>query len=119
MLGVALVFAVAVWCASFAAPGHALAAVTGCSQNGGAMTMTGCGQVLCGLEPPASLLAQGALTSVRVHASFKAALRLAVGEVSIAPSAGAVALGWKEFADTFSVRRGKVSTYLFNSVLHL
>lgn len=41
VLGVAFVFAAAVWCASLAAPGQALASVTGCSQNDSPMKMAG------------------------------------------------------------------------------
>jgi hypothetical protein len=116
---VALVFAVAMWCASLAAPGQALASVTGCSQNGGPMKMTGCAQLLCGLESSANVLSQGALASARVNAPLKGALGIAVGEVSIASADGAVPLGWMEFASAFAVRPGKVSIRLFNSVFNL
>jgi len=119
VFGLALVFVGAMWCASLAAPGQALASVTGCSQNGSPMKMAGCGQVLCGLEPSANLLAQGALSSVRINVPLKGTLGVAIGEVSIAPSDGAVSLRWRESASAYPLRPEKVSIRLFNSIFNL
>ena len=119
VLGLALVFASAVWCATLAAPGQALASVTGCSQSSGATEMAGCAQFLCGLDSSANIFSRGALSSVRVNAPLKGALELAIGEVSIAPSDGAVSLRWRESASAYPVRSEKVSIRLFNSVFNL
>lgn len=119
VLGVALAFAAAVWCATLAAPGQALASVTGCSQSSGATEMAGCAQFLCGLDSSANILSRGALSSVRVNAPLKGALELSIGEVSIAPSDGAVSLRWRESASVYPIRSEKVSIRLFNSIFNL
>jgi hypothetical protein len=113
-------FAFAILCSTFAAPGQALAAVSGCSQTAGAMEMAGCEHpsYLCGLDSSANFLSQGAL-SPTPNDSLKNALGMALGEVSIASSNGAIPLGWRELTNALPAGSHKVSIRLFNSVLNL
>jgi hypothetical protein len=118
-LGITLAFAAAVWCASLAAPGQALASVTGCSQNSAPMKMAGCGQVLCGLEPSANILSQGGLNSPRNNETGKNACDLFIGEVPFDAATKAALIGRQSEQIFLNHSRYKVSTHLLNSTLNL
>src|SRR5918996_5522229 len=91
-------FAFAILCATFAAPGQALASVSGCSQTAGAMEMAGCEHpsYLCGFNTGSNLLAAGAISSPRSNDSVKNALDLALGPPSIDVSIELASHGAKE-----------------------
>ena len=110
-----------IFCSTFAAPGQALAAVTGCSQMAGGMAMVGCGNpnYLCGFNPGSNLLSDGAVISARSHDSFKDALGLALGASAIDVSTELTPSGAKQWKNGSLVEPGKVSVRLLNSTLNL
>lgn len=120
-MALVLVFAAGLLCSSIAAPGKALASVSGCSQMPGAMAMAGCEQpiYLCGFDSASSLFSHGALSSARSNDSPKHALSSAVGDSAIDVSIDLVFPGAKEWKNASLAEPGKVSLRLFNSVLNL
>lgn len=120
-VGLVLFFALGVLCATLVAPGQSLASVTGCSQNGNAMEMTGCEHpsYLCGLDASSNLIAHGAFSSVRPDDSLKHFLGVAVGDAIIASSNSGASLIAGECNSAFHPGAHKVSIRLFNSTLNL
>ena len=120
-IGLVVVFAAGLLCSSMAAPGLALASVTGCSQMPGGMAMRGCERpnYLCGFDPTSNFLSQGAFSSVRSNDSLKNLLGLAFAasaiDVAIQPAPPG-AREWEKFSHS---EPGKISIRLFNSVLNL
>ena len=110
-----------IFCSTFAAPGQALASVTGCSQMAGGMAMVGCGNpnYLCGFNPGSNLLSHGAVTSTRSHDSFTDALSLALGASAIDVSTKLAPPGAREWKSIFVAEPGKISVHLLNSILNL
>jgi hypothetical protein len=121
VFGLLLFFASAVWCASLAAPGQALASVSGCSQTSGPMAMAGCDHptFLCRFDLASHLLSHDALSSPRSINSLKLALGLAVGAPAINVSREIAPRGARECKNVSPAEPGKVSVCLFNSVLNL
>ena len=116
-----LFFALGVLCFTVAAPGQALASVSGCSQNSRPMEMTGCEHphYLCGFDTSSNLLSEGTFSSARFKDTFKNALGLVVGEAcQLASNEGPAFIG-KEGDLAFPVGPHKVSIRLFNSILNL
>ena len=113
-------FAFGILCSTFAAPGQALASVSGCSQAAGAMAMAGCEHpsYLCGFNP-SNVLSSGALSSARSSDSLKNALGLALGALLIDVSTDLASPAAREWKNVFPAEPGKVSVRLFNSVLNL
>jgi hypothetical protein len=120
-LVLAAFFAFGVLCSTLAAPGQAVASVSGCSQTTGATAMAGCElpSYLCGYDSAGNLLSQGALSSARSSDSLKNALGLALGAASIDVSIGLAPPGAREWKNVFPAEPGKVSIRLFNSILNL
>lgn len=114
MVGLVVIFATAMWCASLAAPGQSLATVTGCSQNNGAMEMTGCDQFLCGFDSSSKFLSRDARGS-----SDSVKSGLTVIATSMPLSGNGIASGRREFTKALPFRSDKVSIRLFNSILNL
>jgi hypothetical protein len=114
-------FAFGILCSTFAAPGQALASVSGCSQTAGAMAMQGCDYAtyLCGFDSNTTFLSQGALSSARPTDSLKKALGLALGALLIDVSTDLASPAAREWRNVFPTEPGKVSGHLFNSVLNL
>lgn len=114
-------FTFGVLCSTLAAPGQALAAVSGCSQMPGGMAMAGCEQpiYLCGFDSARNLFSHGALSSARSNDSLKHALSWALGDSSIDVSIDFVPSGAREWKNVSLAEPGKVSLRLFNSVLNL
>lgn len=116
--GLVLFFALGVLCASMAAPGQSLAAVTGCSQNSGGMAMNGCEYpIFCGSSSSSDL--RLALRSPRPDNLSKYVLSVVLAEVSTDASGNAPLMLANGRADGSPLTRLKVSLYLFNSVLNL
>jgi hypothetical protein len=120
-LALLLFFASAIWCATLAAPGQALASVSGCSQMPGAMAMAGCAHpsYLCGFDSASNRLSQGALSSARSSDLLKNALGLALGTASVDVSIGLASPGAREWKNVSLAEQRKVSIRLFNSILNL
>ncbi len=114
-------FAFGILCSTLAAPGHALASVSGCSQMPRGMAMAGCERpsYLCGFDAASNLLSYGALSSARSTDSLKNALGLALGAPSMDVSIGLAPPGATEWKNVSLAEPGKVSIRLFNSVLNL
>lgn len=114
-------FAFGILCSTFAAPGQALASVSGCSQMPGAMEMAGCEHpgYLCGFDSANNLLFHGALSSARSSDLLKNALDLALGTASVDVSIGLASLGAREWKNVSLAEPRKVSIRLFNSILNL
>ena len=119
--GLVLFFASAIWCATLAAPGQALASVSGCSQTPGPMAVAGCDypSYLCGFDPASNLFSHGALSSARLNDSLKNALGLALGAPAIDVSTDLASPGAREWKNVSLAQPGKMSIRLFNSVLNL
>jgi hypothetical protein len=117
----AAIFAFGILCSTFAAPGQALASVSGCSQTAGAMAMAGCGHpsYLCGFDSSSNLLAHGALSSTRANESLKNALDLAFGAPPIDISIVLAAQKAGQWKNGSLPESAKVPVHLFNSVLNL
>ena len=119
VFSVAVVFVAAVWCASLAAPGQALASVTGCSPSDIPMKVIGCEQVLCGHESSATLFFEGGISSPHYIDVAQSARDLSVGDVPFDAGARAALIG-KNFEDMALIHAvQKLSTGLRNSVLNL
>jgi hypothetical protein len=114
-------FASAIWCATVAAPGHALASVSGCSQTPGAMAMADCQRpiYLCGFDSANNLLSHSAFSSARSNDSLKHALSSPPGDSSMDVSIVPIPLGARKWRNVPLAEPGKVSLRLFNSVLNL
>jgi hypothetical protein len=114
-------FALGILCSTFAAPGQAVASVSGCSQTPGAMSMAGCEQpvYLCGFDSATTLTSRGSLT-VQSSDLLKEALGLALGAASVDASVDpASSPGAGNGKKTSFARLPTVAIYLFNSVLTL
>ncbi len=120
-VALAFLFAAAVLCATMAAPGQSLAAVSGCSQNDSPMEMAGCDNpsYLCGFDFAKNALSRGALSSVRSTDSLKNILGLALGAPSIDVSVDLSPPGARQWRTVSPAEAGKVSFRLFNSILNL
>lgn len=116
-----LLFAFGVLCATLAAPGQALASISGCSETNGAMEMADCEHpgYFCGFDGSSNILSQGAVSSVRSNDSLKNILSLAVGEAPLDASQVGVPSARRECIDAFPAGSPKVSIRLFNSILNL
>jgi hypothetical protein len=119
--GLVLVFALAVLCATLAAPGQSLASVNGCSQDNRAMEMSDCEHpsYLCGFDPSSRLISEGAFSSTRSNDSLKNPLGLAVGDACFDSSAYGGPFVRNEHTSAFPVTPHKVSIHLYNSVFTL
>jgi hypothetical protein len=108
-----------IFCSTLAAPGRALAAVTGCSQMGGGMAMGGCENLnyLCGSNPANNLLSSGAVASTRSNDSLKDALALGASAIDV--STKLAPPGAREWKSISLAEPGKVSVRLLNSTLNL
>jgi hypothetical protein len=114
-------FASAIWCATLAAPGQALASISGCSQMADGMTMAGCERpsYLCGFDSANNLLSRDAIGSSRANDSLKDALGLACGAASIHFCNELAPAGARQWKNVSVAGSGQVSVRLFNSVLNL
>jgi hypothetical protein len=114
-------FAFGILCSALAAPGQALASVSGCSQMLGGMAMTGCEHpsYLCGFDTGSNLFSSGALTSARLSDSLKNALGLALDAPSIDVSGNFAPPGARQWKKVSLTEPDKVSIRLFNSTLNL
>jgi hypothetical protein len=121
VVGLTLLFASAVLCATLAAPSQSLASVSGCSQHNPAAEMTGCEHpsYLCGFERSYPLVSKGALSSARSNDSVKNILGMAVGGASFDSTAYGCAFLGNEHANAFPPAPHKVSIHLYNSVFTL
>jgi len=119
VFALAAFFAFGILCATTAAPGQALASVTGCSQATGDMPMSDCEHptYLCDFNLAGNIFSRGAVTSLRSSDSLKDGLDLHVAlrpiVVAVAPS------GAKEWKSVLLAPRAKVSLCLLHSVLNL
>lgn len=113
-------FAFGILCSALAAPGQALASVSGCSEMPGGTAMTGCDHpsYLCGFDPGSNLFSSGALSSARLSDSLKNALGLALDAPSIDVS-NLTPPGARQWKKVSLTEPGKVSIRLFNSTLNL
>jgi hypothetical protein len=116
-----LFFALGVLCSTVAAPGQALASISGCSQNSRSMEMTGCEHphYLCGFDPARNLFFSGALSSARLSDSLKNVLDLALDAPSIDVSSNLAPPAARQWKKVSLAEPGKVSIHLFNSTLNL
>jgi hypothetical protein len=114
-------FAFVILCSTFAAPGQALASVSGCSHTAGAMEMAGCEHpsYLCGFDPSSKLFFQGAFSSTRYDDLSKSAHDLSIGEVPFDASKNSTLVSRNSESSFLVHRPGKVSTRLLNSILNL
>lgn len=114
-------FAFGILCSTFAAPGHALASISGCSQTPGPMAMAGCDNpnYLCGFDPATTLLSRGALSSALSNDSLKNLLGLALGAPFMDASIDLAPPGASERKNVSFAEPGKISIRLFNSILNL
>ena len=116
--GLVLFFAFGVLCASMAAPGQSLAAVTGCSENSGGMAMNGCEYpIFCGSSSSSDL--RIALTPPRPDNLSKYVLSVVLAEVSTGASSNDPLMLANGRAGGSPPTPRKVSIHLFNSVLNL
>ena len=116
--GLVLFFAFGVLCASMAAPGQSLAAVTGCSENSGGMAMNGCeNPIFCGSSSSSDL--RIALTPPRPDNLSKYVLSVVLAEVSTGASSNDPLMLANGRAGGSPPTPRKVSIHLFNSVLNL
>ena len=115
-------FAFGILCSTLAAPGQALASVSGCSQTSAPMAMVDCERpnYLCGFDPANDLLSHGAFSSPRSNDSLKNALGLVLGALSIDVSIDELAPpGAREWKNVSLTKPRKVSIRLLNSILNL
>jgi hypothetical protein len=115
-------FVSAIWCATLAAPGQALAStISGCSQAPAGMAMADCQRpmYLCGFDSANNLLSHGVFSSARSNDSLKHALSSALGDSSIDVSIVPIPLGARKWKNIPPAEPGQVSVRLFNSVLNL
>ena len=114
-------FAFGILCSTLAAPGHALASISGCSQTPGPMAMAGCDypNYLCGFDPATNLLSRGALSPALSNDSLKNVLGLALGGPFIDASIDLVPPGARDRKNLSFAAPGKISIRLFNSILNL
>jgi len=114
----AALFAFGILCSTLAAPGHALASVTGCSENNGGMTMNGCEYpIFCDSSSASNL--RVTLASPRPDNLSKYVLSVVLAEVSTDASSNDPLMLANGRADDSPLTRLKVSIHLFNSVLNL
>jgi hypothetical protein len=118
---IVLFFTAAVLCSSMAAPGEALASISGCSHSGGAMEMMPCEHpsYLCGFDSMSNLVSRGAFGSARSSDSFKKLLSVAVGEASVDASSIRVPAIGSDCTNAFPTGSPKVSIRLLNSILNV
>ena len=114
-------FAFGILCSTLAAPGHALASVSGCSQTPGPMAMAGCDypNYLCGFDPATNLFSRGALSPALSNDSLKNVLGLALGGPFIDASIDLASPGARERKNLSFAEPGKISIRLFKSILNL
>ena len=118
VFGLILFFAFGVLCASMAAPGESLAAVTGCSQNSGGMAMNGCEYPnFCGSSSSSNF--RIALRSSCPDDLSKYVFSFVLAEVSTDASSNAPLMLANGRAGGSPLTPLKVSVRLFNSVLNL
>ena len=119
-LGLAALFALAVLCSTFAAPGQALASTTGCPQTAG-MAMVGCDNpaYLCDFDLAGNHLAHGAVASARSHDSVKNTLGLAIGTPAIDVSRELVPRDARARTSANFIASVGASVRLLNSVFNL
>lgn len=117
----AALFAFGILCSTFAAPGQALASVSGCPPMNGAMAMADCEHpaYLCGFDSSSNILSQGAVSSFRSNDFPKNVLSVALADTSVDLSKVGASSGGKDSAEAFPAGFPKVSIRLFNSVLNL